>query len=91
MGVPPFEIVLRFADGREEVRITDRPPDIGRGLEVSGRTWTVLGRHSPSRYVCQLDHGAPVADGRLDAEPLLEDGAGQLGGGVPLGEVEDEV
>ena len=89
--MPLFEIVLRFSDGREEVRITDRPPDIGHALEVGGRAWVIVGQHSPSRFVCQLDDGTPVADGRLDAEPFLENGAGQLGGGVPLREVEDKV
>lgn len=48
--MPPFEIVLRFAD-REETRLADGPPGADT-LTIVGRTWRVVERE-PTRVVCE--------------------------------------
>jgi hypothetical protein len=57
VGLPLYEIVLRYAD-HEEVRLTDDPPAVGEEVEIAGRVWVVgepeLVRdlHAEARYVC---------------------------------------
>lgn len=51
-----YHVVLCFED-REEVRLTDRPPELGSTIDVAGSRW-VVERHEPGRngaadrYVC---------------------------------------
>jgi hypothetical protein len=55
-----FEIVLRFPDGREELRLTDVPVALGETLTVLGREWTVVLERDPAdvrataQYLCKL-------------------------------------
>ena len=51
-----YEVILRF-DDREEVRLTDRPLEVGRSLRITGSEWLVQ-RCEPrterdgARYIC---------------------------------------
>ena len=51
-----YHVVLSFQD-REEVRLTDRPPELGSSIDIAGSRW-VVERHEPGRngtadrYVC---------------------------------------
>ena len=51
-----YEVVLRFRD-REEVRLTDRPLEVGHTVRIEGAEWLVERRHprrgaKAARYVC---------------------------------------
>jgi hypothetical protein len=51
-----YEVVLRF-DDREEVRLTDRPLEVGTNVEITGSYWVVESyerRRKPklARYLC---------------------------------------
>jgi hypothetical protein len=51
-----YEVVLRF-DDREEVRLTDRPLEVGTRVEIVGNKWLVQSyqrRRKPARarYIC---------------------------------------
>lgn len=51
-----YEVVLRFQD-REEVRLTDRPLDVGNTLAIEGREWFVESREAKrgraaARFIC---------------------------------------
>ena len=51
-----YHVVLSFQD-REEVRLTDRPPELGSTIDIAGSRW-IVERHEPGwngaadRYVC---------------------------------------
>jgi hypothetical protein len=51
-----YHVVLSFQD-RKEVRLTDRPPELGSTIDIAGSRW-VVDRHEPGRngaadrYVC---------------------------------------
>jgi hypothetical protein len=51
-----YEVVLRFQD-RDEVRLTDCPPEVGHSFRINGVEWLV-DRHEaqqdvgPVRYIC---------------------------------------
>ena len=53
-----YEIVLRKADGSDEVRLTDRRPALRSELKVDGNSWCVVSReaaHEPiasCRFIC---------------------------------------
>jgi hypothetical protein len=54
--VAVYEVVLRFQD-REEVRLTDRPLDVGSELRIAGSRWLVEGQEArdgraDSSYIC---------------------------------------
>jgi hypothetical protein len=59
-----YEVVLRYED-RDEVRLTDRRPDLGSNLKIAGAAWTVQTREA-ERYICVRlperlgDESAPV-------------------------------
>jgi hypothetical protein len=50
-----YEVVLRFQD-REEVRLTDRPLEVGTTVQIGGQRWVVEGRDAERgqsvRYLC---------------------------------------
>jgi hypothetical protein len=51
-----YEVVLRFHD-RDEVRLTDRPLDVGTSLNIGGAEWLVESQEAQRgaaamRYVC---------------------------------------
>ena len=50
-----YEVVLRFQD-REEVRLTDRPLEVGTSVQIGGQLWIVEGRDAQRgrsiRYRC---------------------------------------
>jgi hypothetical protein len=51
-----YEVVLRF-DDRDEVRLTDRPLEVGSNVEITGNEWLVQSyetRREPAfaRYIC---------------------------------------
>jgi hypothetical protein len=54
--VAVYEVILRFED-REEVRLTDRPLEVGDNLRITGSEWLVQ-RCEPrperdgARYIC---------------------------------------
>jgi hypothetical protein len=45
-----YEVVLRYED-RDEVRLTDRRPDLGSNRRMAGTKWTVESREA-ARYIC---------------------------------------
>jgi hypothetical protein len=45
--MPLYELVLRYPD-RDEVRLTDVPPDVGETLRIAGELWTVRLASDPS-------------------------------------------
>lgn len=57
--MPSFEILLRFPDGHEELRLTDIPVAIGQTLTIMGKDWVVVSDRKPSdprftaRFVCE--------------------------------------
>jgi hypothetical protein len=59
-----YEVVLRFQD-REEIRLTDRPLDVGDSVAIGGQRWVVEGREAPRgrfvRYVCVESREHPSA------------------------------
>jgi hypothetical protein len=51
-----YEVVLRFED-REEVRLTDRPLEVGGNIRITGSEWLVQrceprSEHDRARYIC---------------------------------------
>ena len=51
-----YEVVLRFQD-REEVRLTDRPLDVGASMKIGGSEWVVESHQAKNgngagRYIC---------------------------------------
>jgi hypothetical protein len=51
-----YEVVLRFED-REEVRLTDRPLEVGSNVNITGSEWLVESYEAPpepdaARYIC---------------------------------------
>jgi hypothetical protein len=51
-----YEVLLRFED-REEVRLTDRPLEVGSNVKITGTEWLVESyetRRKPAlaRYIC---------------------------------------
>jgi hypothetical protein len=51
-----YEIVLRF-DDREEVRLTDRPVEVGSSLQIIGSEWLVQrceprAERDGARFIC---------------------------------------
>jgi hypothetical protein len=48
--MPVYEVVLRYED-RDEVRLTDRRPDLGSMIQIAGTHWTVQSREA-ERYIC---------------------------------------
>ena len=51
-----YEVVLRFQD-REEVRLTDRPLDVGGSVKIGGVEWLVETHQAQNgngvgRYIC---------------------------------------
>ena len=51
-----YEVVLRFLD-RDEVRLTDRPIEVGGTLEIEGSGWLVESKEpqdgqAAARYIC---------------------------------------
>jgi len=51
-----YEVVLRFLD-RDEVRLTDRPIEVGGTLEIAGSGWLVESKEpqdgqAAARYIC---------------------------------------
>ena len=51
-----YEVVLRF-DDREEVRLTDRPLEVGSSLRITGSEWLVQrceprAERDGARYIC---------------------------------------
>jgi hypothetical protein len=54
--VAVYEVVLRFPD-REEVRLTDRPLEVGSELEIAGSQWLVQSHEAregraDTSYIC---------------------------------------
>jgi hypothetical protein len=54
--VAVYEVVLRFQD-REEVRLTDRPLEVGGELELAGSRWLVQSEEARNgrtdlSYIC---------------------------------------
>jgi hypothetical protein len=80
-----YEVVLRFPD-RDEVRLTDRPIEVGGTLEIGGSGWLVEsedphdGRAAAARYICvelrershELRARSSKLIGRLEGETALE-------------------
>ena len=59
-----YEVVLRFED-REEVRLTDRPLEVGSNVLITGSEWWVQRcepRHERdgARYICVLAASRPT-------------------------------
>jgi hypothetical protein len=62
--MPLYEIVLRYPDGWDEVRFTDRPVALGDRIRVANRLWDVVLERKPAvpfataGFVCDLppDH-----------------------------------
>jgi hypothetical protein len=58
--MPMYELVLRFPDGREEIRVTDGHVALGTILEIDYADWTVVLERDPediraiARYLCEL-------------------------------------
>jgi hypothetical protein len=57
-----YEVVLRF-DDRDEVRLTDRPLEVGSNVRITGSEWLVQqceprGERDGARYICVLAAGA---------------------------------
>ena len=58
--MPLYEIVLRRADGTDEVRVTDRRPAVGETLRIGNRSWQVVLERDPAdvrataRFLCEL-------------------------------------
>ena len=51
-----YDVVLRYQD-REEVRLTDRPLEVGSELELAGSRWLVQSQearngHADMSYIC---------------------------------------
>jgi hypothetical protein len=51
-----YEVVLRFPD-RDEVRLTDRPIELGGTIEIEGNGWLVESQEAneglaAARYIC---------------------------------------
>jgi hypothetical protein len=51
-----YEVILRFED-REEVRLTDRPLEVGSNVNITGSDWLVESyeappEHAAARYIC---------------------------------------
>jgi len=51
-----YEVVLRFQD-REEIRLTDRPLEVGSHFQIAGNEWLVQRREAGAgrasvRYIC---------------------------------------
>jgi hypothetical protein len=51
-----YEVVLRFED-REEVRLTDRPLEVGSNVRITGGEWLVQSYEArpedvAARYIC---------------------------------------
>ena len=51
-----YEVVLRFQD-RDEVRLTDRPVEVGSRLEIDGAEWLVESEEARNgnggaRFIC---------------------------------------
>jgi hypothetical protein len=76
--MPLYEYILRWPDGREEVRIGDHARQVGDTLTVANREWTVvrLERELPdlratARFLCELtreQRDCTLAARRKDAE-----------------------
>lgn len=55
-----YEIVLRRADGTDEVRVTDRRPAVGDTLRIGNRSWEVVLERDPAdfraaaQFLCEL-------------------------------------
>jgi hypothetical protein len=80
-----YEVVLRFPD-RDEVRLTDRPIEVGGTLEINGSGWLVESEEphdgrAAARLICvelcERSHEFRARSskliGRLEYEPALED------------------
>jgi hypothetical protein len=57
-----YEVVLRF-DDRDEVRLTDRPLEVGSNVRITGSEWLVQqceprSERDGARYICVLAAGA---------------------------------
>jgi hypothetical protein len=44
-----YEVVLRFEDRPDEVRLHDRPLPVGRHITILGREWVAAGLEAPTR------------------------------------------
>ena len=71
-----FEVVLTFADGRTELRLTDQPLQPGDRVVIGNREWVVVLERPALRptvfaqYVCEpldLKRGAAAAAQALEA------------------------
>ena len=80
-----YEVVLRFQD-RDEVRLTDRPLEVGGTLEIVGSGWLVESEEPHDgqgavRFICvelrersrELRDRSSKLIGRLHYETALED------------------
>jgi hypothetical protein len=59
-----YEVVLRFED-RDEVRLTDRPLEVGSNVLITGSEWLVQqceprAERDGARYICVLAGNRPA-------------------------------
>ena len=62
--MPAYEVLLRFQD-RDEVRLTDRPLEVGSQVRIAGVDWLVESHKARAgsriaRYICVELHGRSV-------------------------------